>query len=205
MSRTTYRLSQELKTFPEERLENLGRAGGFGFADGGLGIGAGGAEIEERGQNVLLNSVEGGCGGGGASGGNGDHFVAEFENHAFGGFLSYTGDADELFDGAVAESVDEIWRGETGKDGNGEFGADSGDADELLEHGLFILGEEAEEGERVFAHVGVDAEANLCADVGQACVGGNGNGEVVTDAACLHNRLGRVFFEERATDESNHQ
>jgi hypothetical protein len=183
----------------------LGSTGGFGLADGGFGIGAGGTEVEKRGKNVFFDGVEGRGGGGGTGGGNGNHFVAQFENHALSGLLADAGDAHELLDGTVAEGVDEIGSGEAGKNGDSQFGADAGNADELLEHHLFILREEAEESESILTDVGVNAEADLRADVRKASVGGDGDGEIVADASGFHNGLVGVLFEERSANVSNHQ
>jgi hypothetical protein len=206
VARTTFRLSQELQAAPEERFELLGSAGGFGFAHGGFGIGAGGTEVKQRGKDILLNGVEGGRGWGGAAGGGyGNHLVAQFEDHAFGGLLAHSRDAYKLFDGAVAKGVDKVGSGEAGENGDGQFGADAGYADELLEHSLFVLGEEAEEGEGVFADVGVDTEAHFGTYVGKAGVGGDGDREIVADASGFHNGLVGVLFEERSTNVSNHQ
>ena len=74
-----------------------------------------------------------------------------------------------------AQGVDELGGFDAGEDGDRELGADAGDADQPLEERLLVSGEEAEEGQRVLADVGVDEQAGLRARVAQAVEGRDGD------------------------------
>ena len=70
---------------------------------------------------------------------------------------------------------------------------------------FFVLREEAVERQRVFANVRVDAQAHFGADVGKLGEGRHRDGDVIADAARLHNRLVRMFFEKNAAQMSEHR
>ena len=61
----------------------------------------------------------------------------------------------------AAQGGHEIGDLDAGEDVDRELGPDAGHGDQALEELLLGRGEEAEEGERVLAHVGVDAQADL--------------------------------------------
>ena len=67
-----------------------------------------------------------------------------------------------------ADGSDEASSVHATEDGDGELGADAGDGEEFFKEALLGDLEEAEEGELVFADVGVDVEAGLGALAGRA-------------------------------------
>ena len=83
--------------------------------------------------------------------------------------------------------------------------ADAADRDELFEQRLFVLREEAVERQRVFANMGVDAQPDFGADVGQLREGGDRDGDVVSDAARLDDGLVGMLFEKNAAQMSEHE
>ena len=135
-----------------------------GAVDAALGLGPRVAEVHEGGDEVVLRG-----GGrrrrrrGSLGGGEALHLVLQLEDEALGGLLADPGDAGEAGDVARAQGGDEVRGLDAGEDGEGELGPDAGDGDEPLEEGLLRRGEEAEEGERVLAHVGVGEEGDLVA------------------------------------------
>ena len=106
---------------------------------------------------------------------------------------------------AGADGGDEAGGVDAAEDRDGEFGADAGDGEELFEEALFGELGEAEEGELVFADVGVDVEAGLGALAGQGGVGGDGDGDVVADAGALDGDLVGGLCEEGAAEVGDHQ
>jgi len=50
----------------------------------------------------------------------------------------------------------------------------------------------------------VNAQTDFAAGLGQAGVGGDGDGEIVAYAAGIHNCLVRMLFKKSAADESDH-
>lgn len=162
------------------------------------------AEVEKGGEDILIDAGERGGGLGGLFTGGRGEFIAEFEHHALGGFFADSGDADERGDFAFANGEDEIGGCNAGKNLDGEGGTDTGDSDELFEEGLFVSGEEAVEREGVFAHVSMDAEADFGAGIGEVGEGGDGDGDVVADAAGFDDGLVGVLFNQRAAEKGDH-
>ncbi len=181
----------------------------MGFADGGFSGGAGGAEVDEGADEVEIEvrelgaGIEGDGGGGGADGDV--EFVAEFDDHAFGGFLADAGDAGELGEVAGADGLDEVDGGDAGKGGEGDFGADAGDGDEFFEEEFFFRGEEAVEEHGVFADMHMDAEFGFDAGVGEAGEGGDGDVDFIAHAGAFDDHEVRVFFEHAAAQMGNHR
>ena len=62
-------------------------------------------------------------------------------------------------------------------------------ADQPLEEGLLGRGQEAEERERVLAHVGVDEQRDLAAGLAEPVEGGERDGDAVADAADVDDDL----------------
>ena len=131
-------------------------------------------------------------------------FVAELEHHALGGFFADAGYANELLDFVAANGAEEVGGGDAAEDFDGERGTDAADADQLFEEIFFIRREEAVEREGVFANMSVDAEAGLAADAGEMGKGGNGDGDVVTDAANIEDGLVGRFFDQGSAQQRNH-
>ena len=95
-------------------------------------------------------------------------------------------------------------RRESGKDGDRQLRADAADRDELLEQNLLVGRGESEEGNRILAHVRVDAEPHLGAGLRQMRVGGHRDGDVVTDALHVDNHLVGMLLEQNAAKVSDH-
>src|SRR4029453_13080702 len=77
-----------------------------------------------------------------------------------------------------------------------ELGADAGHADELLEERLLARGQEAEEGERVLADVGVGEERGVRAGIAEAVESGERDGHTVADPAHVDHHLLRLLAED---------
>ena len=76
---------------------------------------------------------------------------------------------------------------------DGQLGADAAHRDQFLEQRLFLGAAEAEQRDGVLADVGVDAQPHLGARVRQRGIGGDGNGDVVADAAGFDDGLVGCF------------
>ena len=66
-------------------------------------------------------------------------------------------------------------------------------------------GEEAEEGERVLAHVGVGEERDLVAWLAEPVEGAEGDGDAVADAAHVDDDLLRFLAEQAAPELRDHE
>jgi hypothetical protein len=184
------------------------RVAGEGGFEGALGDGAGVAEVDEGGEGVFADGAEArGVGRGGRGGGGGEvvELVLEFEDDALGGFFADAGDAGESGVVAGADGGDEAGGVDAGEDGDGELGADAGDGEELFEEAFFGELDEAEEGDLVFADVGVDVEAGFGAHGREGGVGGDGDDDVIADAGALDRDLVGGFGEDRSAEVGDHQ
>ena len=149
------------------RKRSLEVVGGLGvLLDGGfdglLGDGAGVAEVDQGGESIVAGrAVMWASGGSGDCDGEVVELVLEFEDDALGGLLADAGDAGEGGVVAGTDGGDEAVGADAAQDGDGELGADAADGEELFEEALLLGLGEAEEGELVFADVGVDVERGL--------------------------------------------
>ena len=81
--------------------------------------------------------------------------VLEFEHHALGGLLAYSGHAGELGCIAAADDADQVAGVHSSQDVDREFGADAADREKLFKE-RFLLGEvKAEERNLILTHMGV--------------------------------------------------
>src|SRR5947209_1830517 len=150
---------QPVQACPQQLVE-----GGFGalaadFADGALGEARLVAQVDEGGDDVLVGGG-GGRGGLGQLGGELAHLVLELQHHALGGLLAHAGDGGEAADVAGGDGAQQVVRRHAGERHPRQARADAGDGDQPLEEELLPLGPEAEQGDAVLAHVGVDEEAD---------------------------------------------
>ncbi len=155
----------------EEGFEVAGGVGVFGDGgfDGLLRDGAGVAEVDQGGEGVVAGgAVVWASGGGGDGYGEVVEFVFELEDDALGGLFADAGDAGEGGVVAGADGGDEAVGVDAAEDRDGELGADAGDGEELFEEAFFLGLGEAEEGDLVFADVGVDVEGGFGAFVREA-------------------------------------
>ena len=129
----------------------------------------------------------------------------EFEHEAFGGLAAHSWDPHQARNVTGAQGVDEIGRLHAGEDGDRELGADSGDADQLLEEVVFHLGEEAEEGERILANVRVDAQASFRTLVREAIEGRHRDEHPVPDAAGIQDHFLRILANDTAVELGDHE
>jgi hypothetical protein len=187
----------------EESVEGVG--GGFVFGDGGfdglLGGGALVAEIEKRGHDVV------GCRTGGGDrrcGGHVVELVFQFDDEALGEFFTDAGNAGEGGVILSADGLDGAFGIEAAEDGDGKFGADSADGDEALEEALLGEFEKAEEGEDIFAHLGVDVEGDFGVFGGQGGKGRDADDDVVADSAGLDDGLAGLLREEASAEMGDH-
>jgi hypothetical protein len=173
--------------------------------DGLLGDGAGVSEVDEGGEGVLAGGADGDVFGvGGVGCGHIVELVLELEDDALGGLFADAGDAGEHAEVVGADGADEALGGDAGEDGDGELGADAGDGDKLFEEALLLRGGEAEEGDLVFADVGVDVEGGLGAFGWEFGEGGDGDVDVVAYAGAVDDGLVGRFGEELAAEVSDH-
>jgi hypothetical protein len=192
----------------EKSLEVLGGLGGLldrGF-DRLLGDRARIAEVDEGGEGVVAGGAVVGSGGGGGGDGYGEvvELVFEFEDDALGGLLADAGDAGEGGVIAGADGGDEAAGVDAAENGDGELGADAGDGEEFFEE-AFLLGlGESEEGDLVFADVGVDVQCCFDAFAWECGEGGYADGDVVAYAGALDDGLIRSFGEETSAEMSDH-
>ena len=70
---------------------------------------------------------------------------------------------------------------------------------------FLVLRQEAVERQRIFAHVGMDAQAHLGAGLGQVREGGNRDGDVVAHAARFDDGLVGMLLQQHAAQQSNHE
>jgi len=143
-------------------------------------------------------------GGGGEGGGEVVELVFEFEDDALGGFFSDAGDAGEGGVVAGTDGGDEAVGADAAEDGDGELGADAGDGEEFFEEAFLPGLGETEEGELVFADVGVDVEGGFGTFGGEGGEGGDADGYVVANAGALEDGLVRGFREEASAEVGNH-
>ena len=90
------------------------------------------------------------------------------------------------------------------EDGDGELGADAADGEELFEEAFLLGFGEAEEGDLVFADVGVDVQGGFGAFVGKRGEGGDADGDVVAHASAFYDGLVRGFGEEASAEVGDH-
>lgn len=181
----------------------------MGLADGGFGGGALRAEIDEGADEVQIEFGEDAGGverdGRGRTGDGDVEFVAEFDDHTFGGLFADAGDAGELNEIAGADGLDEIGRGDAGEGGESYLWPDAADGDELFEEQLFFGGMEAVEQHGVFADVHMDAKFGFDAEVGKASEGRDRDVDFVAHAAGFEDDQIRVFFQHAAAQVGNHR
>jgi len=176
-------------------------SGGGVFDDGGfdglLGDGARVAEVDESGEGVVAGGavVRATCGGGNGYG-EVVEFVFEFEDDALSGLFADAGDASGGGVVAGADGGDESAGVDAAEDRDGELRADAGDGEELFEETFFLGLGEAEEGDLVFADVGVDVERGFGVFAGECGEGSDADGDVIADAGALDDGLVRGFGEE---------
>ena len=207
ISRHTKKLADGGHSGTEEKFEVLGGLGVLrdGSLDGFLRDGPWVAKIHEGGEGVIAGGAmmwAAGCGGDGY--GEVVEFVLQFEDDPFGGFLADAGDAGEGGVVAGTNSGDEAIGADAAQDGDGELGADAADGEELLKEALFLSLGEAEEGDLVFANVGVDVQRGFGALAGKRREGGDADRNVVTHASALDDGLVRGLSEETSAEVSNH-
>jgi hypothetical protein len=184
--------------------------GGVGvFGDGGfyslLGYGAGVAEVDEGGESVVAGgTVVGASGGGGDGDGQIVEFVFEFEDYALGGFFADAGDAGKGGVVTGADGGDEAVGGDAAEDRDGELGADAADGEKLFEEAFFLGFGEAEEGDLVFADVGVDVQDGFGAFGGECGEGGDADGDVVADTGTFEDGLIGGLREEASAEVGDH-
>ena len=160
------------------------------------------AEIDQCGKNIVHGwSCHGGWRGGDSKV---VELVFEFDYEALGELFANAGDADELGVVLSANGLDGALGGEAAEYLDGQFGADAADGDEALEEALFLAIEEAEEGDLVFADLGVDVEGGFCADAGEGGEGGDGDDDVVAYAGGFDDGLAGFFEDELAAEVSDH-
>src|SRR5437763_2990854 len=108
-----FSLPYQFQRPPEERLEGgLGAGGGLGLADRCFGGGTAAAQIQQRREHVLLDRIErrrwlrrrlsGGSG----------QLVTQLEDHALGGLLPHSRDADQFLHFPPANVSDEVRGGQ---------------------------------------------------------------------------------------------
>jgi len=160
---SVFSLRQGRESLAKKRVETV--AGFFAVASGLEGLFGGGAqiaEIDERRKHVFFYGIaRDGAYCGGWAGRR--KFVAEFEHHALGGFLSDPGDAREASDISSTDSCDHFVGGHSAQNGYGELGADAADGEQLFEKAFFFEAEKSEEAERIFADVRVDVKRDFAA------------------------------------------
>ena len=134
------------------------------------------AEVGERGEEVFLRAWRRRrASASGPPGRHRRHLVLQLDDQPLRRLLADPGHAREARDVAPAQGGRELRGLDPGEDVHGQLGADAGHLDEALEQVLLVRGEEAEEGERVLAHVGVHAQADLASlrrPGGRRCVTG---------------------------------
>ena len=130
--------------------------------------------------------------------------VLKFKDHTLGRLLADAGDAGKGGVVRGADSRDQTGGVDTAEHGDRQLGADSGDGQQLLEHPLLLRLREAEEGDLVFAHMGVDVQARLGALGRERGERGDADGGLVADAGALDDGLVGRLREQTATQKSNH-
>jgi hypothetical protein len=189
-----------------EQFLKIGGAGlALGFGKGGIGGAFIVAEVEQGGFDVCLNARgRRRCRFFGRNS-DGFEFVAEFEDHALGGFAADAGDFREAREISGPDGGDKLLHIHTGENLEGERGTDSGSAEEELEEVLFARGKKAVESESVFADMGVNQQSDLRMQIGKSGKGGEGDGDKIADTADVEDYLVGTFIEEAAAEESNHR
>jgi len=105
---------------------------------------------------------------------------------------------------AGADGGDETVRVDAAEDRDGELGADAADGKELFEEAFFLCLGEAEEGDLVFADVGMDVQRDFCTLVGKCGEGGDADSDVVAHASALDDGLVGGFREEASAEVGDH-
>ena len=186
-------LADNFEGTAEEAVEvgGQGFVFGYGLLDGFFCGGALVAEVGESGEDVVYCCALNG----GLDRGYGEvvELVFEFDDEALGELFAYAGDADELGVILAANGLDGALGGEAAEDFDGQLGAYAADGDEALEEAFFLAVEKSEEGDLVFADLGVDVEGGFCADAGEGGEGGDGDDDVVADAGGFDNGLAGFF------------
>ena len=197
-------LADNFEGTAEEAVEvgGQGFVFGYGLLDGFFCGGALVAEVGESGEDVVYCCALNG----GLDRGYGEvvELVFEFDDEALGELFANAGDADELGVVLAANGLDGALGGEAAEYLDGQFGADAADGDEALEEALFLAIEEAEEGDLVFADLGMDVEGGFCADAGEGGEGGDGDDDVVAYAGGFDDGLAGFFEDELAAEVSDH-
>ena len=181
----------------------------MGFANGGFGGGALGAQVDEGADQVEIEIGENAGGverhGSGRAGDGDVELVTKFDDHAFGGLLADSGDAGELDEVAGADGLNEVSRGDAGEGGERDLGPDAADGDQFFEEEFFFRRVEAVEQHGVFAHMHVDAQSRFDSHIGEAGKGGHGDVDFIAHAARFHDDQVRVFLQHGAAQMGNHR
>ncbi len=130
--------------------------------------------------------------------------VFEFDDEALGQFFAYAGNARELRVILRADGLHGAIAGEAAEHFDGELGSDAADGDQPLEEALLFALEKTEEGDLIFADLGVDVQRGFRADRRQRRKGGHGDGDVVADASGFNDGLAGLFVDQLAAQVSDH-
>src|SRR6185503_9563172 len=166
--------------------------------DGALGFGTRVPEVDQRRDDV----VRGRARSDGRRFGRGKvlHLVLELDHQALGRLLADAGDAGQAGDVARTERRDELGRLDAGQHRDRELRPDARDRDQPLEERLLDGRQEAEERERVLAHVRVGEQRDLGAGLADAVAGAERDRDAVADAADVDHRLLRPLAQQPAVD-----
>ncbi len=167
------------------------------------------AQIQQRRQHILFDSAEGGLGPYGNAGrrraaSQALQLVFQLQHHSFRGLLADAGNAHQLLHVSAANRVDDSGRRKAGQHLDGQRGPDAAHRDQFFEQRLLFRGEKAEQRERVFANVRVNAQRHLGARVGKRGKSRNRNHNVVADAGRIDDYLIRMFLKQLAAQEGDH-
>ena len=114
---------------------------------------------------------------------SGGQFVAQFQDQALGGLEAEAGDADQGLGVLGGDGAGERVGVHRREDGQGDLGADPRHAEEQFKDLLVAGAGEAEQGDLLGADVGVDVQKRRLALRRQGVERGDGDGDLVADAA----------------------
>ena len=134
----------------------------------------------------------------------GYEFAAQFQHHAFGGFLADAGGGGEAFHVFFGDGLRQLVGIHGRQNAQCGFGTDAADFDQLAEGGAFLGRGKSKQQMRVFADDKLGVEMDGFANGRQVVESLHRNVGFITDAVDVDNDLRRIFLNQFACEPADH-
>src|SRR5579864_7784312 len=201
-----FSLPYQFQRAPEKRLESgLGARRALGLADRRFRRRPRAAQIEQRREHILLHRIERLRRLRRRLSGDRGQLVSQLQDHALGSLLSHSRDAHQLLHFSSSNMRDEIRRSQPGENFDCQRRSDPADRNQFFKQSFLVLRQKTVQRQRVLPHMRMNAQPHFGSHVGELGVSRDRDGDVIADAAGLHNRLIRVLLQKDASQMSEHK